>query len=288
MVEAARKLGFSALELNVEIPESWMPQIEQSVAKGEIRISSLHDACPRIDPLPKGKSVFSAYQITADNEEERQQAVHYLQRTIRYAGRLGARAVVMHAGRVPTEPTGWDVYRYVFKFGRNGRLRTQLQDALWADRCAKAPKSVDILKRSLGECLGLAAENNVTIGLENRYAPDEVPSTEEAIELLATFKGGPLAYWHDTGHAEIFTRLGWAKQHQDFLEPFKGSVLGMHLHDVCGLEDHRAPGSGDLDFSLLKPYLTPSTIRVMEVHGKSNDKEVKQGIQHLRQAGIIQ
>jgi hypothetical protein len=60
------------------------------------------------------------------------------------------------------------------------------------------------------------------------------------------------------------------------------------LHDVLnGYNDHNAPGCGTVDFDMVKSYLKPETIRVMELNQKVNSADAKQGIAFLKDKGIF-
>jgi sugar phosphate isomerase/epimerase len=58
-------------------------------------------------------------------------------------------------------------------------------------------------------------------------------------------------------------------------------MAGIHLHDVRGLDDHLAPGQGEVDFEEIKPFLRPSTIKILEVHSRVPREEVLKGIRLL-------
>lgn len=275
-------LGFSAVELNVEIPAAWMARVERSVSKGEIVVSSLHNYCPVIEGLPSNRTIYSGFLMTSDNEDERRLSVEYTKRTIEWARRLGARVVVVHAGEVETEPSGREFVRYLQQFGRNGKLYPQYEEAIARDRQKKSPHYIERLSLTLEEILPFAEENNVTLGLENRYYFHEIPNIDETRELLERFAGAPVGYWHDTGHAEIFARQKWLENHEDALRAMRGKIVGMHLHDVRGLSDHFAPGSGELDLSFLKPYVTGDMPLVVEAHAKASASEVKASVEYLK------
>lgn len=283
---AVTKLGFGTVELNVEVPETWMEDIERSVEKQEIAVSSLHNYCPRLENLPQNRSIYSGYHINSDNEEERQLAVRYTLRTIEWASRLKAKAVVVHAGEVRTDPSGGEFYRYLQQFGRNGKLYQQYYDAFMADRRLKSPRYLDLLKKSLEEVLEFARAKNVYIGLENRFFLHEIPNIEEIGILLDTFNGAPVGYWHDTGHAEVFVRQGWVKEHADYLKRYASKAVGCHLHDLRKISDHYAPGSGDLDFAALASYLAGIPLKIIEAHAKSSPKEVSASREYLAGVGI--
>jgi sugar phosphate isomerase/epimerase len=135
--------------------------------------------------------------------------------------------------------------------------------------------------RSLKELVPFAHDLSVAIGVENRYYHREIPVMEEFETLFEHFKPGDLYYWHDVGHAEVFQRLGLAS-HKELLNRFSGRLLGMHLHDIIGpITDHRAPGKGTFDFSIVKPYIKPETILVMEVHEPATPQDIRLGADHL-------
>jgi len=41
----------------------------------------------------------------------------------------------------------------------------------------------------------------VLLGLENRYHDHELPGPDDFKVIFDKFKGAPVGYWHDTGHA---------------------------------------------------------------------------------------
>jgi sugar phosphate isomerase/epimerase len=287
LVSATRKLGFSAVELNVEIPLAWMEEIERSVAAREMAISSLHNYCPAIEHLPKGRTIYSGYIMTADSDDELRLSIDLTLRTISWAGRLGAKAVVLHAGEVVTDPSGREFFRYIEQFGRQGKLYGHYLDAVRESRRSRAPKYLERLMRVLDRILPAAQDAGVKLGLENRFYLHEIPSIEEAAMLIERYAGAPLGYWHDTGHAEVFVRQGWVARPADFMEVLGKHLVGMHLHDVKKISDHYAPGSGDLDFAQLAPYVRPETLRVVEAHDKASPEEVRNSISFLHSRGII-
>jgi len=69
--------------------------------------------------------------------------------------------------------------------------------------------------------------------------------------------------------------LGFAK-HKDFLNKSSKRILGIHLHDIIGYQDHHAPGVGQIDFESLKRYLKKGTIKVIEAHKQASQSQVKE------------
>lgn len=124
------------------------------------------------------------------------------------------------------------------------------------------------------------------IGVENRYRYNQIPFDSEFDRLFKEFSGGQLRYWHDVGHAEIFSRLRILDHEKDFLQKYKEHLIGMHIHDVEGSRDHLAPGAGDTDMQKLRPYLQPDTLRILEVHKAAIREEIIRGIDYLRALSI--
>jgi sugar phosphate isomerase/epimerase len=287
LLDEFRKLGFKFLELNVETPEEWFEDIKNSVARGEIGISSLHNFCPKLRNLPAGRTIFSGYLLTSDDADERELAVRYTKKTIDWASELGAKKVVVHAGDIPTEPSGHDLFNYISQFGREGRLYRKYVDSILIDREKKSAGYMDLLLKGLDPIISYAAEKGIMIGLENRFYVNEIPNIEETAFILKKFAGGPVGYWHDTGHAEIAVRLGFVASHDIFLKNLSFALIGMHLHDVSGISDHFAPGCGDLDFGVLKPYVSDNIALVIEAHQKSSVGDLVKGLEYLKTKGII-
>jgi sugar phosphate isomerase/epimerase len=67
------------------------------------------------------------------------------------------------------------------------------------------------------------------------------------------------------------------------LQAYTTQLIGVHLHDAVGLDDHMPPGSGEIDFAALKPFLKADTIKVIEVKPGIPASEVSEGIRFFRE-----
>ena len=130
-----------------------------------------------------------------------------------------------------------------------------------------------------------AEKRGVLLGVENRYNLQDIPNLEEFKVIFKEFTGSPVRYWHDIGHATTQQNLGIENQ-EELLENFGGFLVGIHLHGCKGYKDHETPGSGEEDYTLIKKYLQPDTIRVVETHHRATRKELLQGLQFLKEQGI--
>jgi sugar phosphate isomerase/epimerase len=202
-----------------------------------------------------------------------------------WAEEFGARAVVLHLGKIPMDDPMGDLK----KLYDQKKIQTEEGKSFIKEqkqiRARKSPKHLDAALRSL-EKLALEAERRrISLGLENRFNIQDFPDLDEFKILFREFSGGPLRYWHDLGHATVQQNLGLSAQ-KEFLENFSHLLVGVHLHGCKGYGDHNAPGSGEEDYSLLQNLLRPDTILVVETHHRASREELLQGLEFLRARGI--
>jgi sugar phosphate isomerase/epimerase len=75
--------------------------------------------------------------------------------------------------------------------------------------------------------------------------------------------------------------MGLYDHKRDFLDRLGSRLIGIHLHDVTGVDDHRAPLMGSFDFSILKPYIKKDTLLVLEPHYPAAPDEIIRGAEHI-------
>ncbi len=285
LVKDILALGFYAIELNVEVEREMLPQILSQVKQKKIKISSIHNFCPKLKHFNPGRSVFNAYNLSSLNNEERNKAIEFTKKTINLADEFGAQAVVIHAGEVETQVRGQELFRYVRDFGKT-KIYAIYKDIFFKERKKKCRPYLTAAIHSLEEISEYAAKLKIKIGIENRFYYNEIPAFEEIGVILTHFKGGNVYYWHDTGHAQIFQDLEFVSSHEEYLKRYADRMIGIHLHDVKGFSDHRAPGTGIVDFKMIKQYLSKETIKVVESHSKSSRTQVKKSVTFLENIGI--
>ena len=264
---AARDLGFDRIELNHGVT----PSMLDSANLDGFHIPSIHEPCPTdptVDELKRRN-----WLVSATEEDNRQKAVGIARRSIDLARRLGAQVVVIHMGQVDMdqelEKTVVDLYTQ----GRSGEPPyVQATDALRAARAAKANVHMRSVRRSLLELAEYALKLGVRLGLENRYHYFGIPLADEMDELLQSGLGDVVGYWHDVGHAQAQENLGLG-MHQEWLQRFGRRIVGVHLHDIAGIQDHLAPGLGTwigtlLPGTSLRPPSVRASFRAATRHGK--------------------
>ncbi len=277
MLPAIKDTGITALEVGYNFSAAQLRELRSLIPESGMQVVSVHNFCPAPDKVP-GRFFTDYYRISSLDAHERAKAVEYTKRSIDTARAFSAAAVVLHAGTVELSA---DYMKTLMKLYAQGnysseefiRVRAQLRE----ERARKKPAHLDATLKSLEEILSYARDCRVAIGLETRYYPQEIPDFEEIGYLLRLFSDKGLRYWHDAGHAEVNARLGFSS-HQEYFTRYGSSLIGIHLHDVVGLQDHLAPFTGTLDYRMIHPYLTPELITVIEAHPPASVAQIKKAV----------
>lgn len=282
MVEELKGLGFSSLELSFGLPVPMVEEIRGLVASGQISVASLHNYCPA-PVLPAGmKFSHSSLPLSHLDERIRRWAVRQTLRTIATARELGARAVVLHLGRVEIRPVS---PRLIAMLENNlagtPRFR-KLSDKLKKRREKAKKPYLEQSLRSLKELAGPAGELGIRLGVENRYYPEEIPSLDEIGEFIQAVDSPAVGFWYDLGHAAVKGNLGWDDP-GEYRKRYEKHLIGLHLHDVIRSRDHKAPLEGDLDYSPIREILKRDLLRVLEVHPAATAEEVRAGAAYLKE-----
>lgn len=275
------EVGIKELELDYRISEKTFREM-LPLLKKTFSVLSIHNFFPIPDILKEGSG--DAFLLSSPDEEERNRAVKYTRKTIEIAHELGAKAVVLHLGKVEMNP---ETEKLFLLYGR-GKISSaqgkKIIHKIKEERGNKKQRYLDAVLKSLGELNRFAQERGVLLGVENRFYSHEIPDFEEIGIILGEFKGGAVRYWHDVGHATVQENLGLLS-HRELLENYSPYLIGIHLHGVRGYEDHLAPGQ-DEDYEFIRRYLKPEIIKVMEPHPKVSKKELKRGLAFLQSIGI--
>lgn len=93
-------------------------------------------------------------------------------------------------------------------------------------------------------------------------------------------------FQYDVGHAQVLSQLGFI-EHEDWLKRYSKRIIGVHLQDVVGINDHQIPGSGDIDYHMVKKYIPDHAHLTLEVNPHLKADELTGGLEHLEKFGII-
>ena len=264
MLAEVRALGFEYAELGHGTRLSLVDGIRAAVAAGEMKICSLHNFCP----LPVGVMGPSPdyYRPSSLNETERQLAVRHTLRTLEFAASLGAKLVVLHLGLVEM-PDYTEKLMNLFASAQGNTPKFEdLRVKAVTVRAQKRQRNLDQMFRSLDEIVPRARTAGVRLGLETRFAIEEIPSEDEVGEIIRRYGADSVAYWHDVGHAQVKENFG-ITSHESLLARYRGRTAGMHLQDFSPPAfDHQPPGAGTFNFTRLAPHVTDDMVLAWELH----------------------
>ncbi|MFN8555862.1 MAG: sugar phosphate isomerase/epimerase [Dehalococcoidia bacterium] len=278
----AKAAGYAGIEVSHSTDQAGL---ETLLRDAPLPVPSLHAPTPKMNS--RRGAINTALNLAAVDEDERTEAVEHTLRTIRYAADAGARYVVVHLGGLPRMLAEESDLRRLYNAGRMDSAEAHAARARAPVRRADLiGPHLDAARRSMADLVADAAPRGVAIGLENRLHFHEVPSADETAALLADYALDQAGYWHDVGHAEVQHRLGLidAPAALGLLAPH---LIGAHLHDVRGILDHRAPGSGDVDWS----YIRLRCGRMWPAPSRSTSGSrplLSQAITFLRGAGVLE
>lgn len=279
MLREIRELGFEYAELSHGTRISLLPGILEAVDAGEIKVSSLHNFCP----LPMGVTAAAPnlFQFSAERARERELAVRHTLKTIELAARVKASVVVLHLGSIEMKDYTRKLLELLARGDRESSKYERLCSEASEKREGKREPFMERVKESLKQLLPEAEKRGVTLAAENRESLEELPIESDFQFLFRELASPHLAYWHDTGHAQIKENLGFTS-HLLHLESLRDHVRGFHIHDVqFPGRDHCAPGTGSIDFAALKPCVKPEHAKVFEFSPSLTSEQVRNGVAHL-------
>lgn len=285
----AGELGFGGVEVNHSMDAAQCGAILAAAQGGALTITSVHGPAPL--EMHPGRGENRGLNLASTDEAERALSVRDHLRSVDLAAAAGAKVVIVHLGGVGGRWLDGE-RRLRSMYDRRAQLADEWDatvDATLRERASKVGPWLDAAARSLAEMAAVAADRGVTLGIETRLAFHEIPLPQELAALLGPYPAEVAGYVHDVGHAEVHHRLG-VTDRSAWWDLLGHRLVALHLHDVRGLTDHRAPGNGDVDFRWLAERIAaanPAALRTFEIDQHERDEDVAAGLQLLIDAGIV-
>ncbi len=272
---AAGRMGFSQIELNHAVNSNMLAGIDLK----EYRFSSIHEPCPAdISPDMLKKN---DWMISSIEEACRRQGVESIKRSIDLANELGVKVIVTHSGHVELDGSREARLRKLFQAGKvDSPEYDEIKAGMEEFRKQNIEAHLEAVIKSLRELLDYAGRNGIRLGLENRFHYFDIPSQDEMDILLGLADTECLGFIFDSGHARAMSLLGFFDEEM-WLERYSRRIIGTHLQDAKGVNDHYAPGLGDIDFSMIAKYLPKEAFRIIEVQSVNSTEQVKNSLQYL-------
>ena len=262
-----------------------MPGIKKRL--GEMPVESVHAFSPVPLSAPYGHP--ELHLLASHSADERALAYGLLLKCIRFAGSMGARRVVLHAGRVGFgtlfRRRSSDSFR---AFVKDGKL--DLKDAKYAKlleksravRKARGEKIMPLFRAELDRLVPELEKEGVELALENLPYFEAFPD-EDQMETIA--KDYPrVRAWFDTGHARVRASFGWSPSGAEVLKRQLPYLAGCHLNDVRDFEDdHFAVGFGKVDFAALSALADDKYSHVAEPGSSVKKEDLAAGVKRIRE-----
>lgn len=286
IADKALELGFAALELGFNTTQD---QLAGFLKRSDrIPVESVHAFCPVPLSAPDGSP--ELYSLASPDENERAMARIHLLKTIDTASDLGAKSIVLHAGRIPlttffSKKRDSHFLRETLIAAKgdtlNPKYRKVLNSALSA-RNRRAAKITEVFLRELESIIPVLEKRSIALALENLPFLEGFPNEVETLEILTRFSGSPVFAWYDTGHHRVREMHGWigddAKAALEKLEEIS-LIRGIHINDVKDYhDDHFAPGGGNVDFAAIASMAAKAEHVVFEPKSHVSEDELSKAL----------
>jgi len=280
MLHEIRDLGFEYAELSHGIRLTLLPGILEAVDAGEIKISSVHNFCPL--PMGVDRAAPNIFKFSSDNPRERENAFKHTVKSIETAVRVKAQVVVLHMGALDMKDYTDKLVEMAGESKKDTPKYQKLLEEVSMKREGKKDRPMEYALEILRRLIAEAEPRGLKLGIENREAVEEIFFESDYPLFLKEFTSPAVAYWHDTGHAQIKENIGFI-DHAFHLAAMVDRLAGFHIHDVeFPGRDHRAPGTGCINWAALKPMVKPEHLKIFEFSPSLKPEEAAAGIAHIK------
>ncbi len=260
MMKDAAELGFEYVELGHSTTPASIDGIMKALDEGFIKVSSTHAFCP-VPPFARGAAP-NLFSPSTSSKLESSQWLRHMTTTLEVAAMAKAKTVVAHCGMLshflfkldsalmeilnangdvaPTDNSNFNAIRD--KFMLKSAKRTEKKDYKY-------------LRANLEALYSTLQNLNLTLGIENRESPAELPLDWNFDTLFNAITHLPqVQVWHDVGHSKKKELMGLGSP-LALIEKTADKICGWHLHDCNEAgKDHIGIGKGCINFKELAPF----------------------------------
>jgi sugar phosphate isomerase/epimerase len=282
MIEEILALGFDRVELGYDLRGHLVPGTQAMIRSGRIKVDSLHAFCPLPAVVPHAHP--EPFTLADPDPAVRATAVHYLENTIRFAGEVGARVVVAHAGNADMRPLSPKLIEMALAGRRYDDDYEKLRMKVIMAREKAAAGQIPHLYAGIERLLPLLTSTRCALALEILPSWEALPSETEMERLAAHFDSPWVRCWHDIGHGQIRENLGFTS-HLRWVRRLRPWLAGFHIHDVePPVMDHLMPPLGAIDFKSFREVAQDDIVRVLEPRPAAKPEEIVAGRKVLEKA----
>ncbi|MFI5288811.1 MAG: hypothetical protein ACHQ17_04140 [Polyangia bacterium] len=278
LLDALARSGAGGVVLDARLDPARLEAIERALLKSGSSSLFASDSSSLLileAPCPAGRA--SSAALCALDRAEADVALAAALATVRRAGALGARFVVLRLGAAAGLAAEWILARDRFL---RGALDEDLARRLLDARDAAGWRPLDAARRAL-ERLARAAESlGVTLVIPNPRRFVELPSPTELELLLADAAGAPLAPSFDLPAAHLADVMGLYPLELT-LAAFAPRAPLVFVGDACGPVGALAPGRGLLDVAALAARLPADAARAFSPWPGLTTDEVTEAVTRL-------
>lgn len=282
LLEAFKHFQIDGVELEYRIPLDVLTDALPRLRKAHPPVLSVHNYFPLPPRFPRSMAGGDLFLLSHPDRDHRQGAVNWTAKTMEWASELEARRIVLHCGKVAMDPQLEVLQSYHSRgLSQSDEAQVFIRQRMEERDRLKSPY-LDSLMWSLDRLLRLADRYEILLCLENRSHYHELPGADDFRLLFDEFKGAPIAYWHDVGHAQLNENLG-IQFGNGLLEANADRLAGIHFHDCKDLDDHLPPGRGQVDYSSIIPHIGDGIPCVLELRPGTPDSDVADGLAFVRE-----
>ncbi len=285
MIEEILSLGFEQVELNYNVTTELMNTITPMIEKQQIKVSSVHNVFPFIADKDYDTD---SMMLGFDDLEKRKRSVALLISSVDYAHRYGAKGVVVHPGEVPFS---YNIDNELKRLMREHGKESSEYRTLWTEMIERRNELAPIHVKRIQESLETVSEYitrknlDVKIGIETRSRCNQIPTLQEANQIIDNLQGSPVYLWYDIGHGMLMDGMGLYNNVKE-IKQMKHKVLGVHIHETVDMVDHWCPyihSEDDQTFDDFLEIIDAAPIKVYELRAPCTEEQIEASFRVMNQ-----